>query len=561
MQVWSNFVGRRALNKYNNTIGIPMLIILVLNCLVASVTVVALQTLSAFSTLALTVVSSVVAISVFYLFMARQASQIITGGIVGKGATHPLFGRLMLAVRDEVEGKYLKVTGTVSDTIEQSTLSLAATSHRVDQLSKNTRIATKQSEEITQVAQAILATTRLASENANNAAQFAVQTKEDSTRGRMALQQAINDLHIMKDRTRETSGLVSRLTESSGRVQEITQVIDTIARQINLLALNAAIEAARAGEYGRGFAVVADEVRKLSEKTSAATGQIGGMINEIGDETIAAANTIASLAEEVEHGVNSIGEVGIQLDEILLHASALETQVRSIAKGAEDTHQQVNQISTSTGTIHQELLNIEDEMKGVSEQTMILSDLSEGMYESLGELNLDTIHNRLFKVARSAADLIEQAFERSVLSGQISTEDLFDKTYQPLPNTNPTKYATRYDKFADRVLPEIQEKALQENSNLVFAIAADLNGYIPTHNLKFTKPLTGKFDIDMASNRTKRLFNDRTGSRCGSHTKKMLIQTYKRDTGEIMHDISVPIMIQGRHWGGFRMGYVAQQSE
>ena len=153
--------------------------------------------------------------------------------------------------------------------------------------------------------------------------------------------------------------------------------------------------------------MVADEVRKLSEKTSAATGQIGGMINEIGDETIAAANTIASLAEEVEHGVNSIGEVGVQLDEILLHASALEDQVRAIAKGAEDTHQQVDQISTSTGTIHEELLNIEGEMKGVSEQTMVLSDLSEGIYESLAELNLDTMHNRLFKIARSAADQIE----------------------------------------------------------------------------------------------------------------------------------------------------------
>ncbi len=464
----------------------------------------------------------------------------------------------MLAASEQAEGKYLKVTGTVSDIIEQSALSLAATSHRVDQLNKNTQIATKQSEDITHAAQAILATTRLASENANHAARFAVQTKEDSTRGRMALQQAINDLHIMKDRTRETSGLVSRLTESSGRIQEITQVIDTIAKQINLLSLNAAIEAARAGEYGRGFAVVADEVRKLSEKTSAATGQIGGMINEIGDETIAAANTIASLAEEVEHGVNSIGEVGVQLDEILLHASALEDQVRAIAKGAEDTHQQVDQISTSTGTIHEELLNIEGEMKGVSEQTMVLSDLSEGIYESLAELNLDTMHNRLFKIARSAADQIEQAFEQAVRSGQISMEDLFDKTYQPLPNTNPTKYATRYDKFADRVLPDIQEKALQENSSLVFSVAVDLNGYIPTHNLKFTKPLTGNFEIDMANNRTKRLFNDRTGSRCGSHTKKMLIQTYKRDTGEIMHDISVPIMVQGRHWGGFRMGYVAK---
>ena len=46
-------------------------------------------------------------------------------------------------------------------------------------------------------------------------------------------------------------------------------------------------------------------------------------------------------------------------------------------------------------------------------------------------------------------------------------------------------------------------------------------------------------------------------SRCGAHTQKMLLQTYKRDTGEIMHDLSVPIYLQGTHWGGFRMGYKA----
>ena len=160
-------------------------------------------------------------------------------------------------------------------------------------------------------------------------------------------------------------------------------------------------------------------------------------------------------------------------------------------------------------------------------------------------------------MARNAADRIEQVFEQAINSRQITVEDLFDKIYQPIPNTTPTKFTTRFDKFTDRVLPEIQEKVLTENSSLIFAAATDVNGYIPTHNLKFSKPLTGNLETDIANNRTKRLFNDRTGSRCGSHNNKMLIQTYKRDTGEIMHDISVPIMVQGKHWGGFRMGYRA----
>lgn len=538
-------------------LGIPLVLALVVNCIVTGTALMVLATLSVPVIFTLVILSSFIAISICYLHLVGQLKRAATDHQGDKWLKHPLIGALIGSVSGKAGRKYIDVTRTVSDTIEQSTLSLAATSHRVDQLRKNTNLATRQSEEIASAAQSILATTRQSSENATNAAQFAVQTKENSSQGRVALQQAINDLRMMSARTQETSGQVSRLTESSKRIQEITQVIDTIAKQINLLALNAAIEAARAGEQGRGFAVVADEVRKLAEKTSAATGQIGGVVTEIGDETIAAANTMTSFAQEVERGVNSIGEVGAQLDGILQHTSALEGQVLAIAKGAEDNHQQVEQISTHIATIHKELLDIDSEMKGVSEQTMVLSDLGEGMYESLAELDLDTVHNRLFKVAQSAADRIGQVFEQAVHSGQIAIDDLFDRKHQPIPNTNPAKYSTRFDKFTDRVLPDIQEKVLQENPSVVFAAAIDSNGYIPTHNQKFSKPLTGDFETDLANSRTKRLFSDRTGLRCGSHTKKMLIQTYKRDTGEIMHDISVPIMIQGRHWGGFRMGYKA----
>jgi methyl-accepting chemotaxis protein len=47
------------------------------------------------------------------------------------------------------------------------------------------------------------------------------------------------------------------------------------------------------------------------------------------------------------------------------------------------------------------------------------------------------------------------------------------------------------------------------------------------------------------------------GKRCGSHNLPFLIQTYRRDTGEVMHDISSPIFVRGKQWGGFRIGYKA----
>lgn len=157
-------------------------------------------------------------------------------------------------------------------------------------------------------------------------------------------------------------------------------------------------------------------------------------------------------------------------------------------------------------------------------------------------------------VQRAAAE-VGQLLDRAIDSGRIRLEDLFDQNYQPIANTKPQKFKTRYDEFADQVLPSLQEALLDQNKWVVYAICCDRKGYVPTHNRKFSQPLTGNEKVDFVNNRTKRMFDDPVGRRCGDHLQPFLLQTYRRDTGEVMHDISAPVMVKGRHWGGFRIGY------
>ena len=62
------------------------------------------------------------------------------------------------------------------------------------------------------------------------------------------------------------------------------------------------------------------------------------------------------------------------------------------------------------------------------------------------------------------------------------------------------------------------------------------NGYVPTHNLRFSQPLTGDAARDLVGNRSKRRFGDRVGRSVGAHTDPYRLQVYRRDTGQIMFD-------------------------
>jgi methyl-accepting chemotaxis protein len=113
--------------------------------------------------------------------------------------------------------------------------------------------------------------------------------------------------------------------------------------------------------------------------------------------------------------------------------------------------------------------------------------------------------------------------------------------------------------LTDSLLPPVQEPMLNFDKRVVFCVAVDRNGYLPTHNKVFSKP-QGKDPVwNNANCRNRRMFNDRTGLRAGQNTRPFLLQTYRRDMGGgrfvLMKDLSIPIMVSGRHWGGLRLGY------
>ncbi|MGE5404708.1 MAG: methyl-accepting chemotaxis protein, partial [Candidatus Saccharibacteria bacterium] len=152
-------------------------------------------------------------------------------------------------------------------------------------------------------------------------------------------------------------------------------------------------------------------------------------------------------------------------------------------------------------------------------------------------------------LAQTGAAAMSKVLEDALISRQLIPNQLFDTRYQEIPGTNPQRYHTQYDSWTDQNIRQITEQYLND-SRILFAVPVDRNGYLPTHNLKFAQ---GSYSD--SKNRTKRVFNDEVGLAAARNTQKYLQQEYKRDTGEVMWDISAPIYVQHKHWGGFRIGY------
>ncbi|MEO9655144.1 methyl-accepting chemotaxis protein [Marinomonas sp.] len=156
----------------------------------------------------------------------------------------------------------------------------------------------------------------------SNAADIAFTTSQetdDSARkGSAVVNETVEVMRQLSAQMAEAAEGIAELDKQSQQVGQIIQSIQGIADQTNLLALNAAIEAARAGEQGRGFAVVADEVRQLASRTSAATEEIVGVVEQnqvLAEKAVSLVNTGKDQAEKGLNLSSQAGDVIIEIQD------------------------------------------------------------------------------------------------------------------------------------------------------------------------------------------------------------------------------------------------------
>ena len=387
-----------------------------------------------------------------------------------------------------------------------------------------------------------------------------LSTSADAVAG--TLDDAVANMRSLSEGVMEFARSLEQVTDTIKLVRAASASINEIARETQLVAINASIEAARLGDAGKGFAVIGTAVKALADQIGQAAKQNEMSLTQLQGTLSALDHTTKTSAATAQAAIEASGRASESTRTIQSLVTTVETlagriddmadPVRRNLAGSEEVRAHLRDMGATTKACDVKLAQA-----GTRSEAIL--DISEEFILFLASSGIETPDTPLIDICKVKAGEIADLFEAAVDRGVLSLGDLFDEDYRPVPGSDPQQVLTRFTAFTDRELPAIQEPVLAMHEKIVFCAALDRNGYLPTHNRIYSSPQGDDPVWNAANCRNHRIFNDRTGLGAGRNTRPFLLQTYRRDMGGgefvLMKDVSAPITVKGRHWGGLRIGY------
>ncbi|NJR32621.1 MAG: chemotaxis protein [Chamaesiphon sp. CSU_1_12] len=214
-------------------------------------------------------------------------------------------------------------------------------------------------------------------EAAANGARQALALSEDGTR---AVQQTLQGMSGLRDKVDAIANQIVNLSEQTGQITTVSELVADLASQTNMLALNAAVEAARAGEQGKGFSVVAGEIRKLADQSKKSADKINALAEDIqtainktvmvtdeGTKTVnegidlaqSTAATFAGVTNAIENVFLNSQQISTSAKQQAVSIQAVLNSMTTISQGSQESAVGMHQVKMTT----RELTQVAEELK------------------------------------------------------------------------------------------------------------------------------------------------------------------------------------------------------
>lgn len=272
------------------------------------------------------------------------------------------------------------IIGPISNAAKSVASSSAGIAETVDIQERSVLEQTSSVNETTSTIEELGAFTLQSAEQADSAAGGARQALSLAEGGTQTVGRTIEGISGLRDQVTAIANQIIRLSEQTGQISTVSDLVADLANQTNMLALNAGVEAARAGEHGKGFAVVAAEIRKLADQSKKSADQINSLVNEVQaainstvmvtDEGTKKATMGIELAEEtgdvfanIANAINQVFLSTQQIAQTSKHQAVTVQQVVAamnvINLGAKETATGIIQVKDATKELNKAAENLE----------------------------------------------------------------------------------------------------------------------------------------------------------------------------------------------------------
>jgi methyl-accepting chemotaxis protein len=300
-------------------------------------------------------------------FIDAKKREILLVLVAGTG----LAGTIATSVSIFFANRSTEFIQKIANAVASSSREIATTVEQQD------RTIAEQASSVTQTTTTVNelgSSSRQAAEQAEASANGARQALTLAENGTKAGQQTLSGMAILKDKVNGIANQIVNLSQRTGQISSVSNLVADIANQTNMLALNAAVEAARAGENGKGFSVVATEIRKLADQSKQSAQKINNLIVDIQTEINKTVMVTDEGTKTVDEGIrlaesttssfvgvtDAVNNVFLNSQQISLSAKQQAVAIQQVLSamnelnlGAKESAIGMSQVKSTTQTLNQ----------------------------------------------------------------------------------------------------------------------------------------------------------------------------------------------------------------
>lgn len=381
--------------------------------------------------------------------------------------------------------------------------------------------------------------------------------------GASTIGESIAEFNDLVELVQAMGNKINDFASAMDQVMRTSESIDTIAKSTNMLALNAAIEAERAGAAGATFAVVAAEVKKLAQDTRVATDEITTTMKSLGNEA-------SEFVAQVQTGIDKSQKAKSSFSKIETTISEVSEIVSMVDRQADDIAQSTSSVQLNTGKVCESLFSFmgdvdanTEELSGALDRINNLEMITNDMFDSMVHSGLSKVDNEFVAIAKKGAGELVEIVEKALANGSLSEDKLFDRKYEEISGSNPTRYNNGFNDFADSHIRAELDRMCELKPEIISAVCTNEDGYLPTHISYRSRKPTGDVKHDSEFCRNRRLLLDNITSKAVAQRDQEFIAAAYRFMAndetdyQVLKNIFVPLYFGGRYWGNFEIAYVS----